>query len=102
MENKKISPVTEKSEQATAYVADERTNLGFTPQCSATTDSNSSIHSNNGGYFLELAQSYCAVQPESCFQNMAIDPDLMVEIKNGIIYFRLVSLYYKDMDFMGK
>lgn len=97
MENKKISPVTEKSEQATAYVADERTNLGFTPQCSATTDSNSSIHSNNGGYFLELAQSYCAVQLESCFQNMAIDPDLMVEIKNKLKLAPNQELYIHEM-----
>lgn len=56
-------------------------NPGFMPQRSATTDSNSSGHSNNGGYFLELAQSYGAMQPESCFQNMAFDLDLMAEIR---------------------
>lgn len=60
--------------------ADERMNPGFMLQRSATTDSNSSGHSNNGGYFLELAQSYGAMQPESCFQNMTFDLDLMAEI----------------------
>ena len=81
MKNKKLSPVTEQSEQATAYAADERTNLGFTPQYSATTDSNSSAQTNNDGYFWRLAQSYGAMQPELCFQNIAIDPNLMAEIR---------------------
>ena len=75
-----LSPVTEQSEQATAYVAGERTNPGFTPQCSATTDSNSSAHRNNDGYFWVLAQSYDAMRPEPCFQDMAFDLDLMAEI----------------------
>lgn len=34
-----LSPVTEQSEQATAYAADGRMNYGLIPQCIATTDS---------------------------------------------------------------
>ena len=59
---------------------DVRINLGFTPQCSATTDCNSSAHSNNGGYFWKLAQCYDAMRPELCFQNIITDSGLMAEI----------------------
>ena len=38
MKNLVTSPVTEQSEQATAYVAEERINIGIQPQYSAMTD----------------------------------------------------------------
>ena len=59
---------------------DVRINLGLTPQCSATTDSNSSAHSNLS-YFQRLAQFCDAMQPEPCFQDITIDLGLMTEIK---------------------
>ena len=51
---------------------------GFTPQCSATADSNSSEYNN----FMSEAYQLDDVMPlEPCFHGIVIDPDLMVEIK---------------------
>lgn len=57
--------------------ADERILM---PQGSATPDSNCSAHANFS-YFQELAQLNNAMQPEPCFQSIALDTNLMSEIK---------------------
>ena len=49
-------------------------------QCSTMPNSNCSAHANSG-YFQELAELYDAMQPEPCFQNIAIDSGLMAEIR---------------------
>ena len=63
MAKKKVSPVTELSEQATAYAADGRMNPGFMPQCSATTDSNCSAHSNNNGILIRFDERRLILSP---------------------------------------
>ena len=75
MKNKKLSPVTEQSEQVTAYAAGERTNPGFTPQCSAMTGNKSSAQTNRNDYFYHLAQLNNAVglQTDPCFLGHSFD-----------------------------
>ena len=59
--------------------ADERTTPGFTPQRSATTDSNCSTHSDLG-YFQKLARFCDAMQPEPCFLNIDVDSGWRAEM----------------------
>ena len=83
MSEKELNPLTELSEEVavcTIVKNEVINNDGVQPQCSATTDSNCSACANFS-YFQELAQINDAMQPEPCFQNIAIDPDLMAEIK---------------------
>lgn len=51
---------------------------GFTPQCSTTTDSNSSEYNN---FMREASQLDDAMLLEPCFHGLTIDPDLMAEIR---------------------
>ena len=75
--------------------ADERINNGFMPQGSATPDSNCSAHANSS-YFQELAQLNNAMQPEPCFQSIALDTTLMSEIK-GLGLAPNQELYVHEM-----
>ncbi len=85
-----ISPVTEQLEQATAYTAEERINIGVQPQCSATTDSNCSAYNNGTVVPVTLASETVGVTATS--ETSLSNPNLKQwdgqPLKSGIVYSR--------------